>query len=167
VAEELGLTKQALIHHFGTKERLYAEVLARMAEGLASEMRRATAAAPDPLAQLEGLFLKVLTNAHEHFEDTLLLMREVLDNRPRAGHAHRWPLTDYLGSIVAIARRAPGAAGLSDIEALTRVYALFGAINYFAVSGPTLRNMYGEAGYAAMRAGYPGEVSRMVRDAFG
>jgi AcrR family transcriptional regulator len=29
IAEELGLTKQALIHHFGTKERLYGEVLAR------------------------------------------------------------------------------------------------------------------------------------------
>ena len=136
-----------------------------MAEALAVVVGRARSSDPEPLAQLEALFLRILGNVHEHFEDTQLLMREVLDNRPRAEHAHSWYLTDFLDSIVAIARRAP--AQLSQTQALARVYALFGAINYFAVSGPTLRQMYGEDGYAALRAQYPDEVRRMVRSAFG
>ena len=142
-------------------------MLERLAEALAVVVGRARSADPEPLAQLEALFLRILGNVHEHFEDTQLLMREVLDNRPRAEHARSWYLTDFLDSIVAIAGRAPGGATLSQTQSLARVYALFGAINYFAVSGPTLSQMYGEAGSAALRAQYPDEVRRMVRNAFG
>lgn len=35
IAAELGLTKQALLHHFGTKERLYGLVLEQIAGELA------------------------------------------------------------------------------------------------------------------------------------
>ena len=52
IAEELGLTKQALLHHFGTKEKLYGDVLeeisARVMETLkASPFHRAIARRPD------------------------------------------------------------------------------------------------------------------------
>jgi len=167
IADELGLSKQALIHHFGTKERLYGEVLAKLAEGLETAVERATSAEADPLAQLEALFLRVLTNVHEHAEDTQLLMREVLDNRPRAGESHHWYLTDFLNGIVAIARRTPAGAHLTQAEALMRVYALFGALNYFAISKPSLEQMFGDYTYERIRQGLPAEVRRQVRAAFG
>jgi AcrR family transcriptional regulator len=167
IADELGLTKQALIHHFGTKERLYGEVLARMAEGLEGAVERARSAEPDPLRQLEALFLRVLGNVHEHLEDTQLLMREVLDNRPRAGESHHWYLTDFLNGIVAIARRTPGGSRLSQAEALARIYGLFGALNYFAISKPTLQQMFGDYTYDRLHEALPAEVRRQVRAAFG
>jgi len=139
-----------------------------MAESMEAVVERAAAAAgADPLAQLEGLFLRVLGNVHEHYEDTQLLMREVLDNRPRAGEAHHWYLTDFLNAIVAIARRTPGGARLTQAEALTRVYAIFGALNYFAVSKPTLEQMFGDFTYERIRKTLPAEVRRQVRAAFG
>jgi AcrR family transcriptional regulator len=167
IADELGLTKQALIHHFGAKERLYGEVLAKLAEGLEAAAERATTAETDPLAQLEAIFLRVLVNVHEYAEDTQLLMREVLDNRPRAGDSHHWYLTNFLNGIVAIARRTPGGARLSEPEALMRVYALFGALNYFAISKPTLEQMFGDDDYERIRQGLPAEIRRQVRSAFG
>ena len=167
IADEVGLTKQALIHHFGTKERLYGEVLAKLAEGLETAARAVTSAEIDPLAQLEALFLRVLVNVHEHAEDTQLLMREVLDNRPRAGESHHWYLTDFLNGIVAIARRTPGGARLTPAEALMRVYALFGALNYFAISKPSLEQMFGDYTYDRLHEALPAEVRRQVRAAFG
>jgi AcrR family transcriptional regulator len=167
IADELGLSKQALIHHFGTKEKLYGEVLAKLAEGLETAVGRATSGEADPLAQLEALFLRVLANVHEHAEDTQLLMREVLDNRPRAGESHHWYLTDFLNEIVAIAKRTPGGARLSNAEALTRVYALFGALNYFAISKPSLEQMFGDYTYDRIHQTLPAEIRRQVRSAFG
>ena len=39
IAREVGLTKQALIHHFGSKEKLYGAVLGRISEALLAERR--------------------------------------------------------------------------------------------------------------------------------
>ena len=39
VANQLGVTKQAVLHHFGNKERLYGEVLQRTADELAERLR--------------------------------------------------------------------------------------------------------------------------------
>jgi hypothetical protein len=142
-------------------------VLAKLAEGLETAVERASSAEADPLAQLEAIFLRVLVNVHEHAEDTQLLMREVLDNRPRAGESHHWYLTDFLNRIVAIARRTPGGARLTQPEALMRVYALFGALNYFAISKPSLEQMFGDYAYERIRKNLPAEIRRQVRSAFG
>ena len=43
ISDDLGLTKQALLHHFGSKEKLYGEVLARIStrfDALLAEKRR-------------------------------------------------------------------------------------------------------------------------------
>ena len=142
-------------------------MLAKLAEGLEAAVERATSADADPLARLEAIFLRVLSNVHDHAEDTQLLMREVLDNRPRAGDSHHWYLTDFLNEIVAIARLTPGGARLTRAEALMRVYALFGALNYFAISKPSLEQMFGDYTYGRIRQSLPAEIRRQVRSAFG
>jgi len=161
VAEELGLTKQALLHHFGSKERLYGEVLAQMAAGLSRVVERARATDPDPERQLEELLLSLYRNMFDHPEDTQLLMRELLDNRSRAPHAHSWYLKDFLAAIVAMVRKAPAGRSLSERGALARAYLVLGAINYVVVSEPTLRQMYPDLGDPEQQ--FPEEIRRLVR----
>src|SRR4029453_11517983 len=84
IASELGLTKQALIHHFGTKERLYGEVLAHMADRLTDVVDDARSTDPNPLRQLEELLSDLYRRSFDHPADTQLLMRELLDNKNRA-----------------------------------------------------------------------------------
>ena len=167
IAAELGLTKQALIHHFGTKERLYGEVLAQMADRLSNVVGMAQSADPDPVRQLEALLLNLSRNALEHPEDRQLLMRELLDNRARAEHAQNWYLRDFLNAIVSMARQAAKPKRLTQTEALARVYMILGAINYFTVSEPTLRQMYGKAAVNALKEQFPLEIQRLVRTSFG
>jgi AcrR family transcriptional regulator len=167
IADEIGLTKQALIHHFGTKEKLYGEVLARLADGLSRAVEKARSAHPDPARQLEELLLRLFDNASHHSDDTLLLMRELLDNRARAEQAHRWYLKDFLDSLASMVRKVPGGKGLTQSEALARVYLLLGAINYVAVSTPTLRQMYGQREFGALKDQFPLELRRLVRASLG
>jgi len=163
IATELGLTKQALIHHFGTKERLYGEVLAGVAAHLAGVVERARASDPDPARQLEALLLAVYEGLFVRPENTQLMMRELLDNRARAEKARSWYMRDFLDALTAMARKA---ARVGETEALARVYLIIGAMNYFVISQPTLRQMYGKPGFAALKEQAPEEIRRLIRASF-
>jgi AcrR family transcriptional regulator len=165
IADELGLTKQALLHHFGSKERLYGEVLAQLADRLSTVVGRAGAGEATPTGRLEAIFLQIFRNTQAHPDDTRLILRELLDNRHRAEQAHSWHMRGFLDALTAIARRANPA--ISEAEALARVYLVLGAINFFAVSEATLKGMYGQAPSAALTDQIPRELSRIVRGAFG
>jgi hypothetical protein len=141
-------------------------VLADMASGLTGVVKKARAAGPEPADQLEALFLRLYENLTVRApDDTRLVVRELLDNPLRAEHAHSWPMKAFLDALVAMVRAAPATKGLSEAEALARVYMLIGAMQYVAVSEPTLRNMYGKAAYADLRGQLPAQVRRLVRAA--
>jgi AcrR family transcriptional regulator len=166
IATELNLTKQALIHHFGTKERLYGEVLAQLADRLSNVVAKVRSTYPDPERQLEELLLNLYSNTLEHPDDTQLLMRELLDNKGRAKQAHSWYLKDFLKAVVSMVRKTPSSRALTEAEALARVYLILGAISFFAVSQPTLRQMYDRRAFSALKDQFPLEVRRVVRESF-
>ena len=164
IADALGLTKQALLHHFGTKEKLYGEVLHR----LSTRMVRDVVAAPpddpkDPGSQLENALMALCRNGLENPESTQLIMRELLDNKQRAEQAGTWYLKPFLDGLIALVKKEPGHEQKSDAQALALAYQLLGAINYFLVSEPTLRQMFGPAFYDGMKARYPDEFKILIR----
>ena len=56
IAEELGLTKQALLHHFGSKEKLYGAVLARISEDYRAQQVKMAGQSDDPTNRLKAFF---------------------------------------------------------------------------------------------------------------
>ncbi len=163
IAEELGLTKQALLHHFGSKEKLYGEVLQRISTRLLGHLEDLQAAGEDPAEQLERVLLEFYDAAMEDPEDSRLIMRELLDNKHRAERAEVWYLKPFLDALVETVRRTEGRARKSNATLLAIVYELLGAVSYFAVSGPTLSRMYGEQEYGLLRKRYPAELRRLIR----
>ncbi|MDF1719748.1 MAG: TetR/AcrR family transcriptional regulator [Minwuia sp.] len=150
IADELGLTKQALLHHFASKEKLYAEVLQRISAGFTEQATRAPGTDDQPGRHFEHLILDLADRAQRDQMETQLLMRELLDNRRRADTAGTWYLKPFLEALANRLRQVPGWADVAPASALAAVYQLLGAINYFAISGPTLRNMFGEAHHDAL-----------------
>lgn len=148
IAKELGLTKQALIHHFGSKEKLYGAVLAQISEHLLSALGETPYRFVDAVE-------RIYAHTLQHGEETQLLMRELLDNRRRAEQASTWYLRPFLDGLMQALRRSPAWAEASDTEAAVHVYQLLGAINYFAVSGPTLSHMYSKAHVDRLSKGFP------------
>ena len=163
ISEELGLTKQALIHHFGSKEKLYGEVLQQIADELVATLIDATSDNADATIQLEKLLERMHQQRKTRPEQSQLLMRELLDNQPRAARAEAWYLKSFLRGLVALIRRVPGWARASEAEALAAAYQLIGAINYYAISEPTLTRIFGKPTYAALDEVFPVQLRAMVR----
>ena len=162
IADELGLTKQALIHHFGSKEKLYGEVFQQIADQLLANVLEATSDESDPKRQLEGLLSTLYDSRTTHPEQTRLITRELLDNRPRAERAGTWYLKSFLNALVVLVRRVPQWDSASEAEALAAVYQLLGAINYYSISEPTLTRMFGKQAYAALDDAFPSRLRELV-----
>ena len=159
IAESLGLTKQALLHHFGNKEKLYAEVLARISDRLMADLDEAHTGNDNGL---EATFVAFYRAALEHRDDTQLLMRELLDNKHRASSARTWYLKPFLDRLTALAIAAGPRVLEDEPQALAFVYQLLGAINYFAVSEPTLTQMLGPRAYGNTEAAFEAELRALI-----
>ena len=164
IADELGLTKQALLHHFGRKEKLYAEILSRISDRMLGCVEAARDGNEDPQEQLLAALLSMYELSLEAPHETRIIVRELLDSERRASEVHSWYLKPFLDSLVEIVRAIPGKKSLSRSDALARVYPMLGAMSYFIVSDVVLQQMYGKASYSRMQRRYPDEIGKQVRD---
>ena len=100
VSTELGLTKQALLHHFGSKEKLYAEVLKRISARLGTLVAKTDNDITNPQQALTSYLLRIAQNAREEPHQMSLLMRELLDNQERADIVQSWFLGSFLRELI-------------------------------------------------------------------
>ncbi len=145
LAGAAGVTKQALLHFFRTKERLYAEVLTELAERQCAEID--AAARPNPADHLIAYFARFRTSALSRPQDVRLVVRALLDSDERA---RTWPMKPYLDNLIALARRTPGGRNRSTAEILAWLSHIIGAIQYLAISSPAISGMYGKDAAAAV-----------------
>ncbi len=165
IADEHGLTKQALLHHFSSKEKLYGEVLRRISEEFDGMRTAAASSGAEPIAQLKTALVGMIPTKPADYVRTRLLMRELLDNPNRAEKASAWYLKPLLQDLIDMAKNLPGWAGASDAEALALIYQLLGAVNYYAVSEPTLHGIFGEKRVAALKRSFSPRLDAMIEGA--
>ena len=163
IAEELGLTKQALLHHFGSKEKLYGEVLKDISERLLEATQQITDAEEDPAKRLVDLVVVQYRGQMEQQDSARLLMRELLDNEQRASKAGNWYLKPYLEILIDTVLTIETTRNIGRARALALVYQLLGAAHYFAVSQPTLTSIFGASLYRDSRDCYEQELRSLIR----
>lgn len=144
VAKELDISKQALLHHFSNKEKLYGEVLQLTADKLRTSLQDAKRHSADAIEQLRYFLKGMGTASDESLHVIILLMRELLDNRDRAEKAHKWYLRPFLDELVEMVKKAQEQGHLSEVHPLAFVYQQLGAVQYFLISQPTLKQLYSE-----------------------
>ena len=162
ISEELGLSKQALLHHFGSKEKLYAEVLKQISDGLVQDLQTVAQAIEAPGERVEQTFCAIFRAALNNRETTQLLVRELLDNKKCAETAQTWYLAPFLELLLDLVQNDPRANNISRTRALIIVYQMLGAIHYFLISEPTLAQMFGEKTYASLERGYEAEIKALI-----
>lgn len=162
IAQELGLTKQALLHHFGSKEKLYGEVLKDISERLLEATQQITEAEEDPATRLVDLVVVQYRGQMEQQDSARLLMRELLDNEQRAANAANWYLKPYLEILIDTVLAIKATRNIGRARALALVYQLLGAAHYFAVSQPTLTSIFGASLYRDSRDCYEEELRSLI-----
>lgn len=157
LAKEAGVSKQALLHFFGTKERLYGDVLIALGDRLCAQIEAAYV--PDPSTHLAAYFSDVAEAAISDAEDVRLVVRALLDSDPKA---QRWPLKPYLDRLIDLVRATPNGSGMSRDLALAEAYQFIGALQYVAISLPTLQGIYGDETRNALAGTVSGLVQRSI-----
>lgn len=155
VASAAGVTKQALLHFFGTKERLYADVLTALADRLGQAVEDARQ--DDPAAHLLAYFLAFRRAALERPDDIRLVVRALLDSDEKA---RKWPLRPYLDQVEELLRATP-AENWSKAQRMAWVSQMIGLLQYLAISAPTITGMYG----AEMAEEMAQQYDAAIRDA--
>jgi AcrR family transcriptional regulator len=159
LAKEAGVTKQALLHFFGTKERLYAEVLKDLAARLCEEIDATTH--PDPATHLITYLTRFGTTAWTEPQDARLVVRALLDSDPQA---RVWPMKPYLDKLVVLAQATPGGQRQKPEATHAWVFQIIGALQYWAISATALNGMYGEKTSEALARQFDTDIARQIRD---
>ena len=162
IAREMGFSKQALLHHYPTKEKLYGAVLQRISNDFFEQLLEAEQASHDPQERLKTFYLGLAKPSAENVQRTRLLMRELLDNNGRANRAENWYLKGFLTRIIKMVKAVEGLGALSDEQALITAYQWLGAVNYFLISPPTLSGIFGEAALSHMCSSFNDQLVALI-----
>ncbi|MEM9839444.1 MAG: TetR/AcrR family transcriptional regulator [Pseudomonadota bacterium] len=161
VSGALGLTKQGLLHHFGNKKRLYAEVLERIAD--AYDARRSeTDSISDPKEALKCFLLGLDDGSAVEQNRVRLLVRELLDNLQRMDTAKTWYLKPFLDNLIAMLRRCPGWGDVPSSVCLAALAQIIGAISYNVAAAPTFAKIYNDEGEGALEAAFKDSLAVLV-----
>ncbi len=137
VAVGLGVTAPTLLHHVGSKEKLFARVLEHVNASLISALVAAVGDGSDPrdlAASLDAYLAWMRANPAY----ARLLMRELIDNRTRAATRGYWPLGGIVKRGAKVVRKSRGG---TDVEAAMIMVLAIGAVSYFATAEPTIRRV--------------------------
>lgn len=142
VAAEVNVTKQGLLHHFPTKEKLYAAVLNEASSYITEHINLLISKNTNSKQQLIEFFENLLNAEGRTHQVIVLLIRELLDNEERADKSNRWYLKPFLDQLIHVTKSSQEKGLLSDDDALALVYHLLGSTQYFLISQPTLCKLY-------------------------
>lgn len=85
VAEQVGLSKSSLFHHFSSKAQLYAAVMARILDRIEAELMRSLADGGGPSARLERWLEVVIDVLATHSTYARLLLRSLFEDDDLTG----------------------------------------------------------------------------------
>ncbi len=162
ITQDLPYTKQALLHHFGSKEKLYGEVLAGISNTMIENINAVRMDFDKPQLALQEFFIRFYRYTQTQRVETYLLMRELMDNKQRADASQVWYLKPFVELLADMFIQAIDTQ-TDEANALAAIYQLLGAVNYFAISEATLTNMLGEEQFSRMRNHFESELRQLVR----
>ena len=138
LAKDAGVSKQALLHFFKTKEALYAATLTALAERMIQDLIACLHA--DPTQWLSDYFTTLCQNAFADPTDMRLVFHSLLDSDQ---NARKWPLRPYLDELIRITSATSGGRAEEVSAQLAWVSQMIGMIQYHIISVPTVSGMYG------------------------
>lgn len=167
IGTSCGITKQSLLHHFGSKEKLYRKVLEAIAAELQELVCLARANHAKPAEQMWELLTLLGTPERRRESMLRVIMRELLDIGERAETAGTWPLRGFLDSLDQLLAEAPAWSTAPREHRLAAAYLMLGALKYKVMSTSTLKGMYGQGTYEKFESAHREQLRLSVEATLG
>ena len=164
IAATLNISKQALLHHFASKEKLYAAVLSGAADTLMKDFQAYKAQYTNPVDCLAAVILGLFYSDAKRQQVCALLMRELMDNPTRASKAQQWFLKDWLDGLVGLIERAQQQGHYPQQQPLALLFHWLGAAQYVVIARPTLQQLYGEETLMSMLSATQQQLNAQLRE---
>ena len=162
IALEAGTSKQVVLHHFGTKERLYLAVLTVLQEQLDDWVQAARRSVKDPLARLEKLLLFLFDPANRQTVE--LTVRALLEVASSETTAERWPLKPFVEQLRDLAKEVADQQNKCPDQVFSTVYAMVGSVSYYRLSAGALVAMFGPETYGDMEARFKVDLRHRLEE---
>lgn len=164
ITDELGLSKQALLHYYPSKEKIYGAVLGEAADNLTNHLSKAMESEHDSVKAIDTAI-----DAFDEFHKSepaisRLLIREMIDNIDRSKKAKQWYLLPFFDLFISAIKKGQ-AEGVfnSKITPVVIMYQITSACHYYAISIPTLKKMLGPEEFQEMNRNYNIELKKLVK----
>jgi len=138
IAKDIQVTSATIIHHFGTKERLYGRVMERLRRSLDEYLTYPETVSVDSVIDIFVQFLD-WTFANQHYAQ--LILRELMENRGRVPNARRLYLHSFTDRYVQYVRSGQESGLFREMDGELFVFYTFGAITHFSAAVPTVSRM--------------------------
>jgi len=172
VAENVGLCKSTLFHHFSGKTQLYAAVMGRVVRRIDADVRRAIASDGSCLERFEASVDAMIDALAQHPCSARLLLRGLFeDDQFPPGSAHEIEEVEreialLIDALQDVAREGIEAGEFRDLSVPDAIQTLIGATVYHFASGDFGERITGSPLFSAEAvARRKREVNRLLRGA--
>ncbi len=148
IADELELSKQALLHHFGSKDRIYLAAVSSLVAEVQALLVAATEQGGSAEEQLEAFWISLCGYGLEDPDRLQLIIREAMDCKLSQGDSGLQHLFEALVVQTQATRRWQDC---SAAEAMTVVCQCLGATQFFLSTEICQMTVFGETTYEAAR----------------
>lgn len=165
VSGELGLTKQALLHHFKSKDRLYTAVLEQLGAELLELLFAAMEESELAEDQLAGFLEALTTQGLSQPAGLTLVLRDLMDFQGRGPDSDldSWPLQNVFEPLIALIQATSRWQGTGFAEALSVASQMLGAICLFPSAQGAFVSRFGQGAVDQARSTFLVQTQDLVR----
>lgn len=165
VAGAVEMATASLLHHYPTKERLYAAVLGRVARDLDEAMGAPIRGDDDDATKVERLCERFLdwTERNPHYSN--LLLRELLDNPARLDGASTFPLAPLVEQVSDFIAGGRARGVFRAVDPVVFIVHLAGSASYFCAARPTFARILEPGAWEALTAAWKRDVVSLMKRA--
>jgi AcrR family transcriptional regulator len=164
IAQCLSIAKSSLLHHFPSKEKLYGEVLNKIATEMTEEVRGIRQSVADEREQLRQFVRLLCENSKNKPNRENIIIREMLDNPKRADKVKKWFFVDYLNELTGIIRSGQVRGIFKPVVPEVFIFQLLGAHRYVVISMPTVKRFFPVDTYRKVVAEHTLELEKFVEE---
>lgn len=161
----LGVSSSSVLHHGGTKRKLYVLVLSRISDslsGVASDIKSHDGA--DMMCEFAE---RLMAWSDRNPEFLQIVQREMMEVPRRLGEAHQWPLAGFVQEALELSKRATASLSEDKVDAEMTLMLIIGAVTNFHVSLPTFMRLRGVTDAIDMKRRFIDTLDNLIRATLG